>query len=439
MDIAKKSLVPVSAFLFLCLWNISAFGEETKIKLPRLTMPRIHGFTEALYGPRFGSSDVKHRQFTAAEARVQLKTNYYFEDESILTDWQTSLSAKCDLYVDMYFGGKVITDLRELNAAFTPAEIVDVKAGRQTLTWGTGDYLFLNDLFPKDYVSFFIGRDDEYLKEPSDALRVTAFPEIANFDFVWIPFFEPNTVADGDRISYFDTFRGAITGRQGERHFVEPSKTAKNFVYAGRIYRNFVSYEAAFYYYRGFDPSPRSYKNEAGRQLYYERMDSYGGSLRGPFLGGIANVEMAYHYSPEDRDGKIRTIQNSMMKYLAGYEKDMGNDLRIGFQYYLEQTLDYGNYKSALLPADYRWDQFRHLITNRITKMFANQTVKVTVFTFFSPSDLDVYVRPVLSWDATDSWNLSVGANLIWGRDSWTEFTSLEKNKNVYVRLRYSF
>ena len=37
----------------------------------------------------------------------------------------------------------------------------DVKIGQQVLTWGTGDYVFLNDLFPKDYPSFFAGRSDD--------------------------------------------------------------------------------------------------------------------------------------------------------------------------------------------------------------------------------------------------------------------------------------
>ncbi len=49
--------------------------------------------------------------------------------------------------------------------------MVNLKIGRQVFTWGTGDYLFINDLFPKDYESFYIGRDDEYLKRPSEAVK----------------------------------------------------------------------------------------------------------------------------------------------------------------------------------------------------------------------------------------------------------------------------
>ncbi|MDP8299215.1 MAG: hypothetical protein P9L88_04865, partial [Candidatus Tantalella remota] len=283
--------------------------------------PKIHGFLEEAYAPRMGKDDTRHRQYNMAEGRAQLKANYYFSGDNILSDWQTSVRAKCDFILDLYQGGKVITDLRELNSSFTPMDIVDVKVGRQVLTWGTGDYLFLNDLFPKDFESFFIGRDDEYLKKPSDALRLMLYPEWLNFDLVWIPFFEPDIVPSGYRVSYFDTFQGKIAGVTAERDVVMPSERASSFVYAGRAYRNFGAYETAFYYYRGFDPSPKSYYNEQAHQVYHERLDSYGGSVRGPVFWGIGNVEGSYYYSPEDHNGDIRTIQNSRMKYLVGYEK----------------------------------------------------------------------------------------------------------------------
>ncbi len=402
-------------------------------------LPEIHGFAEGAFAPKFGSDKTKHENFNMAEARVQLKSEYYFDDDTVLTDWQTYISVKFDFLLDGYMERSFVTDIRELNVSFMPFDFMDIKVGRQVLTWGTGDYLFLNDLFPKDYISFFIGRDDEYLKKPNDALRVMLFPDWFNLDLVFIPFFRENDVPEGKRISFFDAFEGGITGLNTRREILTRSNNPENFMYAGRIYRNFSSYETALYYYRGFDPSPRSYYSERDLMLYYERLDAYGGSVRGPVLSGIGNIEVSYYYSPEDSHGDIRERQNSRMKYLAGYEKDLGNDLRIGFQYYLEQTLDYDEYHRALRSLDYRWDEFRHVITNRVTKLFANQTIRASVFTFFSPSDMDVYVRPSLSWDATDAWTLTIGANLLWGRDSWTEFGGVQKNKNIYVRLRYSF
>ena len=124
---------------------------------------------------------------------------------------------------------------------------------------------------------------------------------------------------------------------------------------------------------------------------------------------------------------------------MAGYSRDLGNDLSIGFQYLFEERLNYDNYENNLLPGDYRFDEFRHLLTNRITKLFKNQTVTTSLFTFYSPSDNDGYIRPSISYKATDQLNLTLGGNIPWGEDYFTEFGQMRKNKNVYARVRYSF
>jgi hypothetical protein len=403
-------------------------------------LPQIHGFAEAAFGMRFNREpETKHSRYNLLEQRLQLKTYYAIPDDLIPAEYRASLRLKGDFTVDEYFGAKTAFDLREAFLAFSPLEQLDLKLGRQVLTWGTGDYLFINDVFPKDYVSFFIGRDDEYLKKPSDALRLSLYPQAVHVDFVVIPFFEPNTLAEGDRVSFFDSFQQGISGRNSDRDLLEPARQADNFEYAGRLYRTFGQSEAALYWFRGFDHSPRSYKNEAARQLYYQRQDVYGGSLRAPALGGIASAEAGYLYSPEDSDGSNRLIENSMLKAMAGYEKDLGNDLKIGLQYYYEQKLDYDSYRAALLSTDYFWDQRRHVVTQRLTKLFKSQTVMVSIFSFYSPSDADGYLRPSVSYDVNDQWKLTLGANLPWGEDAMTEFGQMTKNKNLYARMRYSF
>jgi hypothetical protein len=85
-----------------------------------------------------------------------------------------------------------IIDLGEWSQQF------DIKVGQQILTWGTGDYVFLNDLFAKDFQSFFAGRDDDYLKAPSLSLKVSGFFDLANVDFVVTPKFTPDTYINGD-------------------------------------------------------------------------------------------------------------------------------------------------------------------------------------------------------------------------------------------------
>ncbi len=402
------------------------------------SVPEFHGFAEFAYGPKVSDDHAKRDDFNLFEQRLQFKTKYLFEGNGFFARKNSSLNFKGDFAVDEYFSGKTDFELRELNLSTTPYDWLDLKAGRQILTWGTGDYLFVNDFFPKDYVSFFIGRDDEYLKKPSDALKMSFYPSLANVDFV-ISTFESNTTAKGDRLSFFDSFQGGIAGVNSDRDLLEPPLQLSNLEYALRTYRNLGSHEAAFYYFRGFDKNPTSYQDEAARQLFYPRLDVYGTSLRGPVASGIGNIEFGYYNSREDSNGNNRLIANSLFKVLTGYEKDLGNDFKIGLQYFYEQTLDYGQYKESLLPTDFVFDESRHLLTQRITKLYKNQTVSVALFNFYSPSNKDGYARPTISYHISDQWKATLGANLPWGEDDLTEFGQMKRNKNVYVRFRYSF
>ena len=94
-------------------------------------------------------------------------------------------------------------DIREAYVQFTPTDSIDLKVGTQIFTWGTGDFVFLNDLFPKDWQSYFIGRDDEYLKKPADGVRATWYGDSLNLDVVWMPVFQPDAYISGERISYW--------------------------------------------------------------------------------------------------------------------------------------------------------------------------------------------------------------------------------------------
>ena len=70
-------------------------------------------------------------------------------------------------------------DLREAYFDYTTGDL-DFRLGRQIVTWGVGDLLFINDVFPKNWVSFFSGRPLEYLKNGIDGLRVRYSANVLN-------------------------------------------------------------------------------------------------------------------------------------------------------------------------------------------------------------------------------------------------------------------
>jgi len=101
--------------------------------------------------------------------------------------------------------------------------------------------------------------------------------------------------------------------------------------------------------------------------------------------------------------------------------------------------LHYGSYRGAIASGDPARDEFRHLLTMRLTKLFKAQTIETSLFVFYSPSDMDAYLRPSASYKVTDNWKVTAGANIILGKNEFTDFGTFRRNDNIYTRVRYSF
>ena len=418
---------------FLALADKCAFANDP--------VKNIHGFVEVAYGPKLDHDGLTQEDdFNLLEQRLQLKTSWRPDQFETLARWNTEFFYKGDLLVDEH-EETVQYDIRETNGVFSPLSWFDVKLGRQILTWGMGDLLFINDVFPKDFESFFIGRDDEYLKVPSDAAKFSLYNPLASADLVLIPFFTPDTALEGDRLSFYDMFLGRLAGKESGRLLTEPPLQPDSTEVAARVYRNFNGYEAALYGFKGYFNQARGVKDEDNKEFFYPELAVYGTSLRGPapFVGGIISGEIGTMDSLEDRAGTNRLVENSAVKYLAGYERDFPEDLRVGAQYFVEQMLDFNAFETNALFGDIPRDRFRQLMTLRITKLFWQQTLEASLFTFYSPTDSDAYLRPRLAWQVNDQWKVTAGANVFFGKSDWTEFGQLENNDNVYARVRYNF
>ena len=397
----------------------------------------LHGFLDLRGGSRL-QEDPTQRATSLLESRLQL--DYSQQGETIL--WQL----RGDLVGDEIAAGQAtdlergtgIFDLREANLLFSPTERSDLKVGRQILTWGTGDLLFINDLFPKDWQSFFVGRDEEYLKAPSDALLVSLFPDWATLDLALTPRFDSDRYLSGQRLSYWNPQLGRIAGREAIINAKQPDRWFEDYELAARISKNIAGVELAGYGYRGFWKSPVG-ANPTSGQAVSTRLNSYGASLRGQLQGGIIHLEFGYYDSRADRDGRDPQQANSELRYLVGYERELAKELTAGGQFYLEQLLDYDDYRNSLPTTQAARDEYRQVLTLRLTKLLRQQTLTLSLFSYWSPSDQDYYLRPNLKYKLTDNWLLTAGGNLFGGARVHTFFAQLNNNSNLYAGLRYSF
>jgi hypothetical protein len=391
----------------------------------------IHGFVEAAFARRLKEDPVQSGDFVLGEGRFRLDLSHFRD--------QVDLAFKGDLVVDGV-GDEVEIDARQATITWRARDWLDIRAGRQVLTWGTGDLLFLNDLFPKDFVSFFIGRDEEFLKAPSNSLKSTFYSGLVNLDVVWTPIFTPDRFITGEPLSFFDpSVPGLVSAETmgGPLQASLPAKELENGELATRLFRNVGGYELAFYGYVGFSKQPVAFDPEADLATY-SRLAVYGGSARGSFLGGVTNVEAAYYDSLDDREGDDPDIPNSQFRGLVGHERELFRNFTAGFQYYLEWTLQHDR-----LIGSSSWPQFepserRHLVTTRLTYRMLQQTLTLSLFAFVAPGDGDGYLRPALTYSWSDALIIAGGANILFGEDR-TFFGQLENNTNAYFRVRYSF
>lgn len=397
----------------------------------------LTGFAETRYGKRV-RSDATQKQTSIGEGRLHLEATKSWDaaTATLVTDFLYDPVA--DRYTPDLENGEGWLDVREANLLFRPTDNSDVKIGRQILTWGTGDLVFINDLFPKDWNSFFIGRDEEYLKAPSDAIKTAFYHELANLDIIYTPRFDSDRFIDGSRISYFNSNSNAVVGRSTPAFVDERGNWFSEDELALRLHRLIGTYETALYYYHGYWKSPGG--QDAGTGLFtFPRLSVYGASLRGPLGAGIINAETGYYDSRDDDRGTNSLINNSEWRFLVGYEQELWPEMTAGIQYYQEWLQDYDGYFANVPTGTPIRDEHRHMVTLRLTQLLMNQNLALSLFNFYSPSDEDGYLRPNASYKLDDHWTASIGSNWFYGNQNSTFFGQFEDNSNIYASLRYGF
>ena len=399
----------------------------------------IGGFVEGLIAPRVVRSSASANELVANEARFRLNLDASHQI--------VSARFRGDVFADAV-DRRIWFDIRDASIFVRGGSWFSMRFGRQVLTWGTGDFLFLNDLFPKDFNSFFIGRADEYLKAPSNSVQTTFMMNKVGLDLIWTPIFEADRFINGQRLSFFNPLVGEIIGDRSPLTPIDPffpEQRLRNGTVHGRLYGTAGAVELAAYGYVGYwmQPNGLSLTDPANPNsiigITYARLAVYGASLRTPLFGGLFNVEGAFYDSYKDRAGTTPATPNSQFRGLVGYERELFPKFQLGLQYYLEYTLKYDELIASSFWPQYEQHEFRHLITLRLNQLLVMDKLELSLFVFFSPDELDTYIRPRITYKIVEPLAIVVGANLMFGRDDYTFFGQLQENTNVYARLRYSF
>ncbi|MCF6247678.1 MAG: hypothetical protein L3J69_09985 [Desulfobacula sp.] len=393
----------------------------------------IHGFLMGNFSGRINSPNSSGKEggdLLLGEERLRLD----------IFGWAETIEASARVTVDLLHDaviGEFDTDLREAYLDYT-TQSFDFRLGRQVITWGVGDFLFVNDVFPKDWVSFFSGRPIEYLKVGVDAFRTRYSSTSVNIEFLVIPYFEPDNIPTSKRFYLFDPFSAVVS-----RYEDEPKTTFENTELALRFYRRIKEFDVSAYMYRGFFRTPGMRPDNLLSPnfitRFYPDLSVYGLSAQGSALDGILSFEAGYYHSRQDENGDDPFIPNSQIRYLIGYQRQIWEDFTLGVQYYAEIMEDYSNYQSTFPNGFPIQKKYRDTFTLYIEQLIMHQTLKFSLFAFYNPVDNDYLIQPKVFYKFLDNLSATLGANIFGGDKDTTSMGQFDKNDNVFVLVRYYF
>ncbi len=394
------------------------------------------GFFDSRFGPTLQERD-DNENYTLAEIRTQFHIQADIRKLQLTgvvdfkyTDFDTTVTADFNT-------GEGFLDLREAHLEYSPFKFLDMRVGRQILTWGVGDLLFINDLFPKDWKAFFTGKRTAYLKAPANALKFSFYHSAVNLDLAYMPKFQSDRFIDGSVLSYYSPYTGSIVGKSSLIEAVRPESTFRNGEISLRFHRLLGNFEMALYGYHGFWKTPEGVCSKG--LPYFPELWVSGFSLRAPILKGVTSFEYGHYFSSEDIDGDNPFIKNSEDRFLIGYEREVVSNFNASAQYYLVYMNDYEKHEKLLPPTAYKVNEFHQMITLRLSLLLLNQNMNIGMFTFYSPTDVDVYGRVNLSYKFNDLLTMDMGFNLFTGKEINTFWGQFKESSNIYMGMTLFF
>jgi hypothetical protein len=436
-------------FIFILSFSLFAQDEFSEFEQEQGSQSSwsLSGFIELEQGGNISGTGAHHQN---VESDNYVLANRRVRGQALRpTDWG-GFYATLDLFNDDVEDHSYL-DVRELRVQYRATEWLDFSAGRQVSTWGVADMLFINDLFAKNWVANFQGRDMEMLKNPNTSVRLTTYVNDWTVDLVYIPQFEADITPTGCRFSVFDpNTPGIITNLNG---CAKPTplgidgEELEDDELAISIKRKMGNHELALYGYHGFWPSPRGLIGTAPNlQQVHPRLNVFGLSDEGQVGPGIFSFEAGYYDSKDDPKGNNYLIENSKWKYLLGYRMDLTSHFSFGLQFYQERMLQYDEYEQAFLAANaagfpFRKKELQETYTLRLTYKAQQETLWFSLFTYIRPDDKDAFTKIEISKKFTDNLKFTTGVSLFEGDDNYRdrEFGMLKNDDNVYTRINYSF
>lgn len=309
---------------------------------------------------------------------------------------------------------------------------LEVKAGRQIITWGVADGLRVTDLIsPMDYTEF-MANDYDDIRVPVNAIDLKIPGERVSAEFVFVPVPEFFVMPSGEDNPWtMKTPEGTHMDLSGT-----PEKRLKNSEYGARL-RFFLenldfsltamhTYNKSPVTVAGFDPQTQFVLIKG----VYKPMEVFGGDVSIPVGEFVIRGEFAeYIKEPIALANSSDYFTYYTSNYLLGIDWYAGNNWTFMVQYMHKVVSDY--------RSDLSVEENSSMVTARISKELLNNTLKLSIYGILDIDNLGYYIRPAADYLLSDQITLSLGGDCLGGKRG--TFKTYKKNTQIWVKGKYFF
>ena len=317
----------------------------------------------------------------------------------------------------------------------------DLRIGKQQIIWGKADGVFITDIVsPKDMREFLLPDFNE-IRTGITSLKLDYYYGDNTFELVWIPLFTPTQMPENSSIwsvkpNYDLPFSFDYSNADVKDKLSNSEIFAKYSLLSSAI-----DFELMAAYSWDDDPTFHSEKilnTELGLvdsvvlKPEHHRLSTFGGSFSTTLGDFVVRGEGAYYngkyFQSANSIALDGTEKKDYLHYLIGVDFSIG-DLKLSSQFIQQGILDYNDYLIK--------DEFENTVTFLASIDFLRETLNIELFSYVGLNEGDALVRPKLSYDFVDGFEMQFGANLFFGDEG--QFGSFDKNDMIYTKLKYSF
>lgn len=365
---------------------------------------------------------------------VQNTFNLNFELQS------DKVAFKVNPYVYQHFDRDNTFDIREIYLDFY-FNSMDIRIGKQQIIWGKADGVFITDIIsPKDLTEFLL-RDFDEIRMGVTAAKVDYYIGNSTIEFVWVPIFSPNKIAEEGSIWH------PVMELPSHTIFDFSKKNVAFNLKNSEIFAKFstltgpVDFEIMAGYTWDADPTLFTEKtiDTLSHQLLsmtitpqYNRLTVFGGSFSTTIKGFVLRGEAAYYigkyFQTTDLSATYGATEKNYLHYLIGLDYTLWG-AKVSAQFIQKIIFNYDPY--IVIP------EHHNMMTLLVSKKYLNDTLTVELFSYIGITDGDALIRPKITYSFADGFDIQIGANIFTGSKGM--FGQFHNNDMLYTKIRYSF